>query len=148
MLARILEGGAAIAREAGVAILGGHTIKDDEPKYGMAVSGTIDPRHIVTNANAQPGDVLVLTKPIGTGILTTAAKRDVISYDALRPAIGWMTTLNASAASRNARCAGARCNRHHRLRRARVTVASSRAHPAYGSQSTQVPSRLWTTCST
>ena len=99
VLSRILEGGATIAREAGVAILGGHTIKDDEPKYGMAVSGTIDPRHIVTNANAQPGDVLVLTKPIGTGILTTAAKRDVISYDALRPAIGWMTTLNASAAS-------------------------------------------------
>ena len=79
MLARILEGGACIAREAGVAILGGHTIKDDEPKYGMAVTGTIDPRRIVTNANAKPGDVLVLTKPIGTGILTTAAKRDAIS---------------------------------------------------------------------
>ncbi len=99
VLSRILEGGATIAREAGVAILGGHTIKDDEPKYGMAVSGTIDPRRIVTNANAQPGDVLVLTKPIGTGILTTAAKRDVISYDALRPAIGWMTTLNDGAAT-------------------------------------------------
>ena len=99
VLSRILEGGAAIAREAGVAILGGHTIKDDEPKYGMAVSGTIDPRRIVTNANAKIGDVLVLTKPIGTGILTTAAKRDVISYDALHPAIGWMTTLNAGAAA-------------------------------------------------
>ena len=99
VLTRILEGGVAIAREAGVAILGGHTIKDDEPKYGMAVCGTIDPRHIVTNANARPGDALVLTKPIGTGILTTAAKRDLISYDELRPAIGWMTTLNAGAAA-------------------------------------------------
>jgi selenide, water dikinase len=98
VLTRILEGGVAIAREAGVAILGGHTIKDDEPKYGMAVSGTIDPRHIVTNANAKPGDALVLTKPLGTGILTTAAKNDRIPYDALRPAIGWMTTLNAGAA--------------------------------------------------
>ena len=99
VLSRILEGGADVARAAGVAILGGHTIKDDEPKYGMAVSGTIDPRRIVTNANAKPGDALVLTKPIGTGILTTAAKRDVISYDALRPAIEWMTTLNAGAAA-------------------------------------------------
>jgi selenide,water dikinase len=99
VLARILAGGAEVAREAGAAILGGHTIKDEEPKYGMAVSGTIDPRRIVTNANAKPGDVLVLTKPLGTGILTTAAKRDAISYDALHPAIGWMTTLNASAAA-------------------------------------------------
>jgi selenide, water dikinase len=99
VLARILEGGAAIAREAGAAILGGHTIKDEEPKYGMAVSGTIDPRRIVTNANAKPGDALVLTKPLGTGILTTAAKRDAIAYDALLPAIGWMTTLNAGAAA-------------------------------------------------
>ena len=99
VLARILEGGATVARAAGVAILGGHTIKDDEPKYGMAVSGTIDPRCIVTNAGAKPGDALVLTKPIGTGILTTAAKRDAISYSGLREAIDWMTTLNAGAAS-------------------------------------------------
>jgi len=99
ILRHILEGGASVAREAGVAILGGHTIKDDEPKYGMAVTGTVDPRKIVTNANAKAGDALVLTKPIGTGILTTAAKRDAISYDDLRPAIEWMATLNAGAAS-------------------------------------------------
>jgi len=98
ILSRILEGGATVARAAGVAILGGHTIKDDEPKYGMAVSGTIDPRRIVTNANAKVGDAIVLTKPIGTGVLTTAAKRDAIGYDALRPAIDWMTMLNAGAA--------------------------------------------------
>jgi len=99
ILSRILEGGAVVARAAGVAILGGHTIKDDEPKYGMAVTGTIDPRRVVTNASAKPGDVLVLTKPIGTGILTTAAKRDAISYDALRPAIAWMTMLSDGAAA-------------------------------------------------
>jgi len=99
ILSRILEGGADVARTAGVAILGGHTIKDDEPKYGMAVCGTIDPRRIVTNANAQPGDALVLTKPIGTGILTTAAKRDAITCADLQPAIDWMTTLNAGAAA-------------------------------------------------
>jgi selenide, water dikinase len=99
VLSRILEGGVSVAREAGVAILGGHTIKDDEPKYGMAVSGTVDPRRIVTNAAAKAGDVLVLTKPLGTGILTTAAKRDLISYEQLGPAIGWMTTLNAGAAA-------------------------------------------------
>jgi len=99
ILSRILEGGSDVARTAGVAILGGHTIKDDEPKYGMAVSGTIDPRRIVTNAGARPGDRLVLTKPIGTGILTTAAKRDVIGYERLQPAIEWMTTLNAGAAT-------------------------------------------------
>lgn len=99
ILSRILEGGATVARAAGVAILGGHTIKDDEPKYGMAVSGTIDPRRIVTNASAKAGDVLVLTKPIGTGILTTAAKRDAISYADLKPAIDWMTTLNAGASA-------------------------------------------------
>jgi selenide,water dikinase len=99
ILSRILAGGADVARAAGVAILGGHTIKDDEPKYGMAVCGTIDPRSIVTNAGAKPGDALVLTKPIGTGILTTAAKRDAISYADLQPAIDWMTTLNAGAAA-------------------------------------------------
>jgi selenide, water dikinase len=97
ILARILDGGSSVARAAGVAILGGHTIKDAEPKYGMAVTGTIDPRRIVTNANAKPGDVLVLTKPLGTGILTTARKRNVISAAELEEAVRWMTTLNGPA---------------------------------------------------
>jgi selenium donor protein len=68
ILEQILHGSATIARQAGVAIIGGHTIKDDEPKYGMAVTGTIDPRRIVRNAGARAGDALVLTKPLGTGI--------------------------------------------------------------------------------
>lgn len=98
-LTRILEGGAAIAREAGVAILGGHTIKDDEPKYGMAVTGIVHPARIVTNAGARPGDVLFLTKPLGTGILGTALKKDAIDEAGMAEAVRWMTTLNASASS-------------------------------------------------
>jgi selenide, water dikinase len=97
ILARILDGGASVARAAGVAILGGHTIKDAEPKYGMAVTGTVDPKHIMTNAGARAGDALVLTKPLGTGILTTARKRDAIADDGLQEAVEWMTILNDSA---------------------------------------------------
>jgi selenide, water dikinase len=98
ILVRILEGGASVARSAGVAILGGHTIKDAEPKYGMAVTGVVDPRRMVTNAGATPGDVLVLTKPLGTGILTTALRRDAIAPADLAEAIAAMTTLNEGAA--------------------------------------------------
>jgi len=97
VLARIMEGGATIAKQAGVALLGGHTVKDEEPKYGWAVTGIVDPKRIVTNAGARPGDVLILTKPLGTGILTTALKRDRISAAALAPAVDAMLTLNAAA---------------------------------------------------
>jgi selenide,water dikinase len=106
LLTRILEGGAAVAAAAGVAILGGHTVEDDEPKYGMAVTGTIDPRRIVTNAGARPGDALVLTKPLGTGILASALKKDAIDEAQMAEAVRWMTTLNA-AASRAMLAAGA-----------------------------------------
>jgi selenide,water dikinase len=98
ILAQILEGGASVARNAGVAILGGHTIKDAEPKYGMAVTGIVDPQRIVTNAGARIGDALVLTKPLGTGILTTARKRDAIAFEELDEAVAAMTTLNDRAA--------------------------------------------------
>jgi selenide,water dikinase len=94
ILEKILEGGASIAKQAGVAILGGHTIKDNEPKYGMAVVGTIHPQRIVTNANARPGDFLILTKPLGTGVLATALKRGAIAEAAMREAVEWMSTLN------------------------------------------------------
>ena len=96
-LSRILAGGAAIAREAGVAILGGHTVKDDEPKYGMAVTGTVHPNAAITNAGAQPGDVLVLTKPLGTGILSNALKKGAIDETQIAQAVRWMTTLNRAA---------------------------------------------------
>jgi selenide,water dikinase len=98
ILAQILEGGASVARNAGVAIIGGHTIKDAEPKYGMAVTGIVDPQRIVTNAGARIGDALVLTKPLGTGILTTARKRDAIASEELDEAVAAMTTLNDRAA--------------------------------------------------
>jgi selenide,water dikinase len=97
ILARILEGGAAVAAEAGVAIVGGHTVKDDEPKYGLAITGTIRPDRVVRNSGARPGDLLLLSKPVGTGILTTARKRDVIDEDALAPAILQMVRLNDRA---------------------------------------------------
>jgi selenide,water dikinase len=96
-LARILEGGAAVAAAAGVAILGGHTVKDVELKYGMAVTGTVHPDRIVTNAGARPGDTLLLTKPLGTGILSTALKRGSIDDAGMAPAIEWMVALNAHA---------------------------------------------------
>jgi selenide, water dikinase len=97
ILAQILDGGASVARNAGIAVIGVHTIKDAEPKYGMAVTGIVDPKRIVTNADARPGDALVLTKPLGTGILTTALKRSAISPGDLAEAVGLMTTLNDAA---------------------------------------------------
>ncbi len=98
VIVEILRGGADVARNAGVAIVGGHTIISNEPKYGMAVTGTIHPDRIVTNAGARAGDVLVLTKPLGTGILTTAHKRGAIDDNGLREAITSMTMLNDVAA--------------------------------------------------
>ena len=99
ILARILEGGAAVAAQAGVVILGGHTIKDDEPKYGLSVTGTIRPDRVVTNGGARPGDLLLLSKPVGTGVLTTARKRDAIEDGDLAPAIASMARLNDRAAA-------------------------------------------------
>ncbi|HEY8078546.1 MAG TPA: selenide, water dikinase SelD [Labilithrix sp.] len=97
VLAEILRGGAEKAKEAGIDIVGGHTIKSDEPIYGLAVTGIVHPQRIASNAGARPGDVLVLTKPIGIGILTTAAKQDKDSRGAIREAVRLMTTLNRDA---------------------------------------------------
>ena len=99
ILERIIEGGAAIAQQAGVAIIGGHTIKDPEPKFGMAVVGIAHPRKIVTNASAQPGDVLLLTKPIGTGVLATALKHRAIDSAQMANAVQWMVQLNDKASA-------------------------------------------------
>jgi selenide,water dikinase len=98
VLAEILRGGAEKAREAGIDIVGGHTIKTDEPIYGLAVTGMVDPKRIASNAGGRPGDVLVLTKPIGLGIITTAAKQDRDSLGAIVEAIRLMSTLNRGAA--------------------------------------------------
>ncbi len=98
VLGEILRGGAEKAAEAGIEIVGGHTIQSDEPLYGLAVTGTIHPDAIVTNAGGRPGDVLVLTKPLGFGIITTAAKRGEDDQGAIGEAIDWMTRLNRAAA--------------------------------------------------
>jgi selenide,water dikinase len=97
LLARVLAGCADVAREAGAMVVGGHTIDDPEPKYGMAVVGLVHPDEVVTNAGAQPGDVLVLTKPIGLGVITTAIKNGLAHPDTQQDAINVMTSLNADA---------------------------------------------------
>ena len=97
ILGSILVGGADKAREAGVLIVGGHTVDDEEPKYGLSVTGVVRPGDHVTNAGALPGDNLVLTKPIGTGVITTAAKQGVAPEDVLETAVGIMAELNSAA---------------------------------------------------
>ena len=98
LLGEVLRGGADVAREAGAFLLGGHSVDDPEPKYGMVAIGEVHPDRILANAGAKPGDALVLTKPIGTGILTTALKRSLIDAAALAPTVAVMTTLHAGAA--------------------------------------------------
>ena len=97
ILGEILSGGASKAQEAGVLIVGGHTVDDAEPKYGMSVTGVVHPGEQVTNAGAQPGDVLVLTKPIGTGIITTAGKQERVGAETLDRAVKIMSELNRKA---------------------------------------------------
>ena len=96
-LARILEGGQSKADEAGISILGGHSVDDPEPKYGMAVTGVVHPRRILTNAGGRPGDVLLLTKPLGSGIATTAIKRGLATPDLERRVVALMSQLNRAA---------------------------------------------------
>ena len=93
----LLRGGYEKAYEAGAIITGGHSILDDEPKYGLAVTGFVHPDKVLTNSGAKPGDVLLLTKPLGIGILTTAAKVDMTSKESMALTIRLMTTLNKSA---------------------------------------------------
>ncbi len=94
VLSRILAGGDAIAAEAGVSILGGHSVEDPEPKYGMAVTGIVHPDRLLRNTGAHPGDVLFLTKPLGSGILTTAVKKGALGTDTETDVVRVMTTLN------------------------------------------------------
>lgn len=98
ILREILAGGRNVLDEAGVCLVGGHTVEDDELKYGLSVTGLIDPGAIVRNATARPGDWLILTKPLGTGIISTAIKGEMAMEESVTEAIRWMTTLNRSAA--------------------------------------------------
>jgi selenide,water dikinase len=97
LLGEILRGGAEMVRSVGAAIAGGHTIQDKEPKYGLVVTGMLHPDRMLTKGRARPGDVLVLTKPLGTGTITTAVKRDVVEQDHLDAAIESMLRLNRVA---------------------------------------------------
>jgi cysteine desulfurase NifS/selenium donor protein len=98
ILKRILQGAQDKAKEAGVSIIGGHTVDDTEPKYGMAVTGVVDPKRILSNSSAQPGDAIILTKPIGVGIIATAIKRGLTDEKTVNRAIAVMSALNRQAA--------------------------------------------------
>ena len=97
LLAGILRGGAAKVKEAGAALVGGHTVRDPELKYGLSVTGVVDARQVVRNSTAQPGDILLLTKPIGTGALISAYRNRRVSEATMKEALSEMTRLNASA---------------------------------------------------
>jgi len=97
VLHRVLEGGLAMLHEAGVILLGGHTVDDPELKYGLAVTGVIHPDKVVHSNTARPGDVLILTKPVGTGIISTAIKKGVASRAAISSIVKSMTSLNRPA---------------------------------------------------
>jgi len=96
--ARILEGGASVCAQAGIQILGGHSIDDAEPKFGLSVTGVVHPEEVWRNSTARAGDVLVLTKPVGSGTVTTAIKRGAVSEAVTRNAVETMATLNKAAA--------------------------------------------------
>jgi selenide, water dikinase len=106
VLEAVLRGGADMVAEAGAMLVGGHSIDDPEPKYGLSVTGVVHPAEVLTNAGGRAGDVLVLTKPLGVGAISTAWKRGVAGPEHLGPAVDAMTTLNAAAAVA-ARAAGA-----------------------------------------
>ncbi len=133
VLRAILDGGKSILDEAGVCLVGGHTVEDDELKYGLSVTGLVDPALVIRNSTARPGDILILTKPLGTGIISTAIKGEMASSMVIEEAIRWMTTLNRDAALLMSDCNasaatdvtgfglighamrdGARCRRDHR----------------------------------
>ena len=97
MLDEILRGGAAKLAEAGVTLGGGHSIEDLEPKYGLAVTGLVHPKRVVTNTQARPGDVLVLTKPLGLGIITTGIDRKLVNGNTIERVTAVMTQLNRAA---------------------------------------------------
>lgn len=97
LLAEIIRGAAITARSAGVVVAGGHTVQDQEPKFGLVVIGFVDPHNSLTKSGAQPGDALVLTKPLGFGVTTTALKRQLAADEDVAEVVGWMKRLNQTA---------------------------------------------------
>jgi selenide, water dikinase len=107
VLEQVIQGGAAKVAEAGVAILGGHSVDDPEPKYGLVALGTVHPERVVRNVGARPGDTLLLTKPLGMGVLTTAIKRGLLDEAVIQRAAGVMATLNRAASEAMVRAGSA-----------------------------------------
>ena len=97
VLERVIDGGASKVAEAGIPILGGHSVDDPEPKYGLVALGTVDPARVLCNVGARPGDVLLLTKPLGMGMITTAIKRGLATPEVTEAAVAVMATLNRAA---------------------------------------------------
>ncbi len=108
-LRELLDGGARKIREAGACLVGGHTVEDDELKYGLAVTGVVHPQRVVRNSTARPGDVLILTKPIGTGIVATGIKAEMVADATVAEACRWMATLNGQAAAIMTACGAHAC---------------------------------------
>lgn len=104
VLGEILRGGSSVMSEAGVCLVGGHTVEDDELKYGLAVTGLIHPERIVRNNTPRSGDRLILTKPLGSGIISTAIKGESAAFSQIREAVTWMTLLNSRAAALMLQC--------------------------------------------
>lgn len=98
VMAEILKGGQDKINEAGAILVGGHSVQDKEPKYGLSITGTVHPNKVLSNAGAKPGDCLVLTKPLGIGIITTAIKGELAAREVIDEAVKTMTTLNKTAA--------------------------------------------------
>jgi selenide,water dikinase len=113
ILEQIIRGGLSKMNEAGCSVLGGHSIRTEDMLFGYAVTGTVDPKKIWRNVGARPGDVLIFTKPIGTGVITTALKKNQVSEQSLAAAVGAMTTLNRAAAAGLSELAD---HSHNRLR--------------------------------
>jgi len=109
MLRELLAGGASKIREAGACLVGGHTVTDAELKYGLAVTGLVHPSRVIRNSTARPGDVLILTKPVGTGIISTGIKADMVEEKSVTEACRWMTTLNDVAAAVMLECGARAC---------------------------------------
>ncbi len=109
VLAAVLAGGQEAILEAGACLVGGHTVEDDELKYGLAVTGTVTPDRIIRNSTAVPGDRLILTKPLGPGIVSTAIKADMAGEETISEAIGWMSRLNAIACEIMIECGANAC---------------------------------------
>ncbi len=97
LLGEILRGGAEKAHEAGVVIAGGHSVQDKEPKFGLVVLGMVEPAHLITKDGARPGDRLLLSKPLGFGVMTTALKQELVAPEDIAEAINWMKRLNKTA---------------------------------------------------